>query len=767
MYRDLLLNASLLIALTSSYTMLARLRKGGAWWVKGVFGLLFGVAAIVGMTVPFHYAPGVFYDGRSIVLSLAGLFGGGTAAAISILIAGAYRFSLGGAGVWAGLASIASSALVGLVWRRLCHNRPETLRLASLLALGVVVHVVVLACQLLVQPWPSGLTIIAQIWAPYLLVFSLATMLIGSLWQSEERRIRAEIELRESEASYRDLVQTAQDLIWQCDAQGRYTYLNPAWEEVFGYRVEEMLGKPFTDFQSPEYAERDKRRFARLLENGGVKGYETVHLSKDGRPIHLVLNAKIVTDEAGRVKGIRGTAYDLSQRIQTQRQIERLLAAERAQRRLAEALLKSSEQLSRSHSLEDLLDIILSSVALVIPYDTCDVIRYEGEMARVLRGRLQPSASEDAEAPIQWPQGRVYPLALLGDQQRIIATRQSLVIPDTHAFEDWTVFPESAWIRSLVGVPLVVNGEVIGSLNLCSRQPGAFDQQTVAILEAFASQVSLAIERGELLQQIRQHAEELEERVAERTAELQRINEELKEANRRYERTSQQLQAVNAELEAFTYSVSHDLKAPLRGIEGYSTLLLRDYEGQLDEGALYYVHRIGQAARQMSQLIDDLLAYSRLERRALSTITFPLAPFVESLLSERQTEIQTTGAQVSLQVACHEITADREGLSIALRNLIDNALKFSATSRPPQIEIGARLEAGRCLIWVKDNGIGFEMQYQERIFEIFQRLHPNDEFPGTGVGLAIVRKAMQRMGGRAWAESTPGQGAIFYLEIPQ
>ena len=139
----------------------------------------------------------------------------------------------------------------------------------------------------------------------------------------------------------------------------------------------------------------------------------------------------------------------------------------------------------------------------------------------------------------------------------------------------------------------------------------------------------------------------------------------------------------------------------------------------------------------------------------------------QALVAERGDEIRARGVAIWMEVDCAEVTADPDGLAQAVRNLLDNALKFTRDTPHPAIEIGGRETGRACVLWVRDNGIGFDMQYHDRIFDIFQRLHRTEDYPGTGIGLTIVRKAMERMGGRAWAESAPGAGATFYLEIPK
>ena len=238
---------------------------------------------------------------------------------------------------------------------------------------------------------------------------------------------------------------------------------------------------------------------------------------------------------------------------------------------------------------------------------------------------------------------------------------------------------------------------------------------------------------------------ELELRVAERTA---------------------QLEAANKELAAFSYSVSHDLKAPLRGIAGYSHLLEDSAAERLSEEGRLFLRNIRQGVAQMQTLIDDLLAYARMERRTLGNEVVDLSASMDAVMRGYSRDVAERGITLRSELPLLTVRADREGLFVVLRNLVDNAFKFSSGARPPTVELGARDADGRVILWVRDNGIGFDMKYHERIFEMFSRLQRAEDYSGTGVGLALVRKAVQRMGGRVWAESTPGQGATFFVELP-
>jgi signal transduction histidine kinase len=245
---------------------------------------------------------------------------------------------------------------------------------------------------------------------------------------------------------------------------------------------------------------------------------------------------------------------------------------------------------------------------------------------------------------------------------------------------------------------------------------------------------------------------------------LDRLNAELEE---RITARTAALNAKSTELETFAYSVAHDLKAPLRGIEGYSRLLLEDHADSLSDEGRSFLTTIKNSTDEMDQLIEDLLDYSRLERREFESSQIPLQPLVKSVVAQKERETTDRKIEFVVNVNGGAVMADSSGLAQALKNYIDNAVKFTRDTPQALIEIGSEETSHSCLLWVRDNGIGFDMKYQHRIFDIFQRLNHSEDYQGTGIGLAIVRKAMERMGGRAWAESEIGKGATFYLEIPK
>jgi light-regulated signal transduction histidine kinase (bacteriophytochrome) len=248
------------------------------------------------------------------------------------------------------------------------------------------------------------------------------------------------------------------------------------------------------------------------------------------------------------------------------------------------------------------------------------------------------------------------------------------------------------------------------------------------------------------------------------TARVQQMEAEVFRSSQRTQATNEQLEAANRELEAFTYSVSHDLRAPLRGIDGYVKMLSEDFADRLDSEGNRMLGVVSSEARRMGRLIDDLLAFSRLGRQSLTKTPVDMSALAQEEF-EKAAATVALGPQLELQ-PLPEAQGDAGMLRQVFANLIRNAVKFSSRQATSRIQIGFRQLDGWYEYYVTDNGVGFDEKYSHKLFTVFQRLHSEEEFEGTGVGLALVQRIIVRHGGRVWAEGKPGEGATFTFSLP-
>jgi PAS domain S-box-containing protein len=265
---------------------------------------------------------------------------------------------------------------------------------------------------------------------------------------------------------------------------------------------------------------------------------------------------------------------------------------------------------------------------------------------------------------------------------------------------------------------------------------------------------------------------ELGKKVAERTNELRKsqlallnLVEDMNQNTKKIDIANRALEATNKELESFSYSVSHDLRAPLRGMDGFSKTLLEDYSDKLDATGKNYLERIRAGTQRMGLLIDDLLKLSRVNRVEFKRESVDLSKMVRTMLLTVRKNNPARDVKVSIQ---KDIIIDGDGhlLEIAITNLIDNAWKFTGKTKNARIEFGTLLKDGKTVMFIRDNGVGFDMTYVDKLFGAFQRLHTTAEFPGTGIGLATVQRVIHRHGGQVWAEGEVGKGATFFFTLP-
>ncbi len=250
--------------------------------------------------------------------------------------------------------------------------------------------------------------------------------------------------------------------------------------------------------------------------------------------------------------------------------------------------------------------------------------------------------------------------------------------------------------------------------------------------------------------------------LAERIEKIRKLNE----LNQKLKIQTDKLEDANQELEAFAYSVSHDLRVPLRAIDGFSRILVEDYEDKLDDEGIRLLNIVRDNTAKMGHLIDDILLLSRASRQEMKLNELDMGALAQSVYGEFQTDVEGRNIQFTVGNLPHAY-GDRAMLGQVYQNLIGNAIKFTRNQDPAIIEVGGEVEGKEIVYYVKDNGAGFDMKYINKLFGLFQRLHSPEEFEGTGVGLSIVQRVVRRHGGRVWGEGSVDGGATIYFTLPK
>jgi signal transduction histidine kinase len=336
-----------------------------------------------------------------------------------------------------------------------------------------------------------------------------------------------------------------------------------------------------------------------------------------------------------------------------------------------------------------------------------------------------------------------FPLALMGDVDALRRGELQMIDVDALPRSPEAEALLASGVHVYMVVPMIAGGELIGALSF-GGAAGPFSPEQVSIAREVAAQMAIAIAQARLSERVKRQAVELEQRVQERTRELE---------------------AANQELDAFSYSISHDLRAPLRAMQGFTEALLEDYGERLDASGQDYAQRIVAASHRMDLLIQDLLAYSRLSRTEVRLDTVNVETVVDDVCAQLATEFKDRGAEIRVDRPLARVMAHRTVFGQILANLLTNAVKFVGPTTLPQIRIWTDMRSDWVRVWVEDNGIGILPEHRERIFRAFERLHGVEQYPGTGIGLAIVQKGIARLGGQVGLESVPGQGSRFWVEL--
>ncbi len=500
------------------------------------------------------------------------------------------------------------------------------------------------------------------------------------------------------------------------DADGVVRSINPAGAEVFGPGA--MDGSSLSSIL-PAAGALDVGRVI-----AGDEHYDfTAEIG--GRWLHLVV-VGISEFGVGHMYG-----FDVTERRRAEEALRAGVAEQRRRTRAQEILSNIARIIGSSLDIEEVYQRFGEEVSELIPFDRIVINLITDEPAHMV-DTYQASL---VEVPDRARDQAYHTEGTLS--QAVIDSRKCIVFQPSDEAEAAAGYAglSGAYgmgLRSFLSAPLLHHGEPIGCLNLHSLKEDAYSELHRLLAERIAIYIAGAIANAQLHAQVTQQSDELAR--------------------------------SNRELEQFAYVASHDLQEPLRMVSSYVQLLGRRYSGQLDERADKYIYFAVDGATRMQRLISDLLAYSRVGTRGGGLSATDTSAAVEEALSNLEVALEESRASIEYP-GLPQVTADSSQLVQLFQNLIGNALKFKGDARP-RVEIGAEREGAHWRFSVRDNGVGFDQKYADRVFGVFKRLHRNRDIPGTGIGLAVCQRIIDRHGGRIWAESELGKGATFYFTLP-
>ncbi|HEX5417900.1 MAG TPA: PAS domain S-box protein [Chloroflexota bacterium] len=540
-------------------------------------------------------------------------------------------------------------------------------------------------------------------------------------------RKQAEQTLREAEERFRLIVDGAKDYaIYMLDPDGRVVSWNAGAERIKGYSAEEIIGQDFGRFYPPEDQAQGKPAAAlRGAASEGRYEDEGWRVREDGGRFWASSVITALRDDQGGLRGFAKVTRDITAR----RQAERRQAVQYAVARI----------LADVGDLAAAMPRILEAMGSTLEWEWTAFWQVDPTTSKLRYAGSWQAPHVEADSLVRRSQ-----TMMLGRGEgwvgRIWSHGQSDWVADLAHAEDVlrAEAAAKAGFRSALGFPVGSGTEVLGVVELFGRQAPEPDSDLLAALSSIGHQIGQYIERKRAEEGLRQTAATLAHQA-------------------------EQLARSNAELQQFAYVASHDLQEPLRMVASYTQLLGRRYKGKLDQDADEFIAFAVDGATRMQVLINDLLAYSRVGTRGKEFVPTDCNALVDRVIADLDAAIAESHAVVTRD-ELPMVLADSSQLGQLFQNLIGNGIKYHGAV-PPRIHVAARRDRATWVFSVRDNGIGIEPQYFERIFVLFQRLHGKGEYPGTGIGLAICKKIVERHGGRIWLESEPDKGSTFFFTL--
>jgi PAS domain S-box-containing protein len=575
--------------------------------------------------------------------------------------------------------------------------------------------------------------------------------------------------LERQEARYRSLVTATAQIVWTTDPEGQVIEPLPSWQEFTGQTPQEYHGSGWIAAVHPEDRDRTSVIWRRAVMTRSL--YETEYRLRrhDGQYRRVAVRGVPVVESDGRIREWVGLCTDITERTaeEKRRELTHALLGLFAQKVTLKEYLDSVLEMLRQWCGCEALAIRLLTAQRQIPYAAW--IGFEPAFIE-REGSVAPE-SDDCCCTRVFAQ-------TYHEQDRLLLTPGG-----SYRFDDLPRYfralpPQKRYhcaefgFRSLAIIPVRYHGESIGVIQMADRRANQLPLATVEFIESMAPLIAEAVHRFQAETELAQYRDRLEELVRQRTLELEAANQmlqvEILQRQRAQEtllQTAQELERSNRDLEQFAYVASHDLQEPLRAVGGYVKLLQHRFPDDVEPKALEYIAGAADGARRMERLITDLLAFARVGTHSGGFVLADLNTLFREAVHNLQASVLEAGAIVTCETL-PRLTVDATQMLQLFQNLIGNAIKFRS-ARAPRVHVNSRREQDRWIFSVKDNGIGIDAKYYQRIFQIFQRLHTRRQYPGTGIGLAICKKIVERHGGAIWVESAPGEGSTFCFAIKE